>query len=62
MSAQHLDWISHLGEDQEVLVSLAPQWGRCEVAVPGSRSRGDVVRSILLVVAALLGLIAVRWS
>jgi hypothetical protein len=43
-------------------VSLAPQWGRCEVAVPGSRSRGDVVRSILLVVAALLGLVAVRWS
>jgi hypothetical protein len=43
-------------------VSLAPQWGRCEVAVPGSRSRGDVVRSILLVVAALMGLVAVRWS
>jgi hypothetical protein len=51
-----------VGEDQEVLVSLAPQWGRCEVAVPGSRSRGDVVRSILLVVAALMGLVAVRWS
>ena len=43
-------------------MSLAPQWGRCEVAVPGSRSRGDVVRSILLVVAALMGLVAVRWS
>ena len=43
-------------------MSLAPQWGRCEVAVPGSRSRGDVVRSILLIVAALMGLVAVRWS
>ena len=43
-------------------MSLAPMWGRCEVAVPGSRSRGDAVRSILLIVAALLGLVAVRWS
>jgi hypothetical protein len=30
--------------------------------VPGSRSRGDVVQSILLIVAALVGLVAVRWS
>jgi hypothetical protein len=30
--------------------------------VPGSRSRGDVVRSILLIVAGLIGLVAVRWS
>jgi hypothetical protein len=29
--------------------------------VPGSRSRGDVARSILQVVAALLVLVAVRW-
>jgi hypothetical protein len=43
-------------------VSLAAQWGRCEVAVPGSRSRGDAVRSILLIVAALVGLVVARWS
>jgi hypothetical protein len=30
--------------------------------MPGSRSRRDVLRSILLVVAALAGLVAVRWS
>jgi hypothetical protein len=30
--------------------------------VPGSRSRGDVVRGILQVVAALVILVAVRWS
>jgi len=30
--------------------------------VPGSSSRGDIVRSILLVVAALTGLVVVRWS
>jgi hypothetical protein len=30
--------------------------------VPGSRSRGDVVRSVLQVVAALLVLVVVRWS
>jgi hypothetical protein len=30
--------------------------------MPGSRSRGDVVGSVLLIVAALAGLVAVRWS
>ena len=30
--------------------------------MPGSRSRGDVLRSMLLVVAALVGLVVVRWS
>ena len=30
--------------------------------MPGSSSRGDIVRSILLVVAALTGLVVVRWS
>jgi hypothetical protein len=30
--------------------------------VPGSRSRGDVVRSILQILAALLVLVAVRWT
>jgi hypothetical protein len=52
----------HLGDDQRVQMSLAPQWGRCEVAVPGSRSSGDALRSILLIIAALAVLVAVRWS
>jgi hypothetical protein len=30
--------------------------------VPGSRSRGDALRSILLIGAALVGLVVVRWS
>jgi len=30
--------------------------------VPGSRSRGDVVRGILQIVAALVVLVAIRWS
>src|SRR5512132_2839095 len=30
--------------------------------MPGSRSRRDLLRSSLLIVAALAGLVAVRWS
>jgi hypothetical protein len=36
--------------------------GSCEVAVPGTRSRRDVLQSVLLLVAGLMALVVARWS